>query len=94
MSRPAPHTYGTIVVVQEHRFQLVTESGERVHCELAPSVPAGPADLRRLMDEEAVVRLSLQPSPGTRAQVASRLWRMRGDEDDAQGDGDFPGAPR
>lgn len=80
MSRSDPHTYGTIVLVQEHRFQIVTDTGERVHCELAPSVPAGPADLRRLMDEEAVVRLSLHPSPATRARVASGLWRMRGDE--------------
>ncbi|WP_119154669.1 hypothetical protein [Caldimonas tepidiphila] len=82
MSRSERHEHGTIVRVQEHRFQLVKEGGERVECTLAPSVPAGPGDLRRLMDEAAPVRVRLHPSPTTRAQVVSGLWRLR----DTQGD--------
>lgn len=67
---------GTVLLVQEHRFRLLRPDGGQVLCELGPAVPVGPADLRRIVAENATVELMLAASPGTRARRVRKLWRI------------------
>lgn len=66
---------GTVLLVQEHRFRLLRPEGEQVLCELGLAVPAGPADLRRIVAEDATVELVLE-ADSPRQSRSSWDWEV------------------
>lgn len=64
---------GEVVLAQEHRFQLVDETGCHWAVALASGVPWGPQDLARLADGGLRVEVTIEASQASRAQVASQL---------------------
>jgi hypothetical protein len=65
------HTSGTVIVVQEHRFELLGEDGARRHFTLAHDAPLGWHELVELQRERQTVRLrhDAQPHGHTTAAV-------------------------
>jgi hypothetical protein len=65
---------GTVVLAQEHRLQVVDNSGRHWSISLGPQVPWGPQELRELARDGALVDLRIEDShEGSRSHVASRM---------------------
>jgi hypothetical protein len=62
---------GTILVVQESRFRLLTQAGRGMHFVLAHDARLEPQDLPALAHRR--VRVDYQPAPGLRAHIAHAL---------------------
>lgn len=60
---------GTVVVAQEHRFQLEDDEGNRTLCVVAPHVPVGSDQLRRWAAAGTPVEIEGEPSTSSRAVV-------------------------
>ena len=65
------HSSGTVIVVQEHRFELLGDNGTRRHFTLAHDAPLGWHELVELQRERCKVRLQhdAQPHGHTTAAV-------------------------
>ncbi|MDX5445208.1 MAG: molybdopterin-dependent oxidoreductase [Zoogloeaceae bacterium] len=73
MKRTQQRARGTVVLAQEHRFELIDEEHRRWLCELAPSVPVGPDELRALADRGAQVEIVFEESDKERGALVSAL---------------------
>ncbi|MGK7867169.1 hypothetical protein [Falsiroseomonas sp. E2-1-a20] len=62
---------GTILVVQESRFRLLTAAGRGLHFLLAHNANLEPQDLPALAHRR--VRVDYEPAPGLRAHIAHAL---------------------
>lgn len=65
------HSSGTVIVVQEHRFELLGDDGTRRHFTLAHDAPLGWHELVELQRERCRVRVrhDAQPRGHTTAAV-------------------------
>ncbi|MGG5886598.1 hypothetical protein ACLF3G_05610 [Falsiroseomonas sp. HC035] len=62
---------GTICIVQESRFRLLTAVGRGLHFVLAHNANLEPQDLPALAHRQ--VRVDYEPAPGLRAHIAHVL---------------------
>jgi hypothetical protein len=62
---------GTILIVQESRFRLLTADGRGMHFLLAHNARLEPQDLPALAHRR--VRVRYEPAPGLRAHIAHDL---------------------
>lgn len=69
---------GVITVVQEHRFQLLSDDGRRLHFTLAHDAPLGWNELQQLMRTRCRVAITHDAAaPGHTSAAAHAIARMQ-----------------
>ena len=88
------HSWGVIVVVQEHRFELLGADGTRRHFTLAHDAPLGWNELIRLQAERCLVRLRHDaPRPGHTTSAVHAVARLAAGEPVPMEAATEPGSP-
>jgi hypothetical protein len=70
-------TCGVVVVVQEHRFELLDDDGTRAHFTLAHDAPLGWSELLELQRERCRVEVRHDPPrPGSTTAAVHAIERL------------------
>jgi hypothetical protein len=67
---------GTVLIVQEGRFQLLDRNGIGHHFLLSYSAAVEPEQLQELQRQQARVRVDFDPAPDLLSNVAHRMIRL------------------
>ncbi len=74
MTQHDRHTVqGTISIVQEQRFRLITDGGQALLLTLAENAPLNARDLRRLQQDGARVKVEYAGEPNVNSGVAHKI---------------------